>query len=322
MPITVQFATNRVLTGPAENWRSYGDAIVPPTSSGAMTYGTAYVDAVSLTADTTGAITGIANISAGQFSAEAVGDLQEAGRNILVFIHGFDNSFENAITRAAFVREWLAGSGLDEADTSVVAFSWPSLGRLLALPLLAGPYRSDQVMAGQSGYHLMSFFANIEPIAAEARRQNRRVFLVAHSMGNWALQSGVENWFSHGNGDAALFDEAFLAAADEQFNSFEFPRLGRLSGLDRLARRISILFSRADNVLSVSSALNLIRRLGEDGPHARFDTSRFPPARYAMVDCTDYRDYPFGFASSHQYYRRSPMVRALIADAMARPREV
>ena len=321
MSITVQFATNRVLTGPAEDWRSYGTDVAAPSSPAGVIYGTAFVNEVDLTADTVGAITAIQDVRMGGFSASAAGDLAGAGRNLLIFVHGFDNSFENAITRAAFNREWFAQSGEDEADTTVVAFSWPSAGRLLALPLLAEPYRSDQVVAGQSGLHLTSFFANLQPILEQARRDGRRVFLLAHSMGNFALQAAVESWFSHGKGDAVLFDEVFLAAADERYDSFDFPRLGRLSGLGRLTRRTSILFSEADAVLGVSVFLNGSRRLGLDGPHARFDTSRFPPARYAMLDCGADRDFDFDFGSSHQYYRRSPAVPGLIAAAQARPRE-
>jgi esterase/lipase superfamily enzyme len=175
-------------------------------------------------------------------------------------------------------------------------------------------------MAGQSGLHLMSFLANLEPILTAARANGRRAFLMSHSMGNYALQSAVENWFSHRNGDAELFDEAFLAAADEEYRTFDFPRMGRLSGLSRLARRIMILFSEADSVLGVSTAINLVKRLGQEGPHARFDHVRFPAACYSMVDCSGHRDFDFGFASSHQYYRRSPAVREIIAAAMARPR--
>jgi esterase/lipase superfamily enzyme len=318
MPITVQFVTNRALTGPVENWQSYGDQLVAPSSPGSVLYGTAFVDEVNLNADTVGAITNIQNVTTGQFSAQALGDLGQAGRNLLIFIHGFDNSFENAITRAAFNREWLAQTGIPAADTSVVAFSWPSEGRLLALPLLAQPYRSDQIAAGQSAVHVMSFFANLKPIADQVHAQGRRVFLLVHSMGNWALQAALESWFSHGNGAATLFDEVFLAAADENYDSFDYPRLGRLSGLSQLTRHTSILFSTSDAVLGVSAFLNGVRRLGQDGPYARFSMDHFPPNQYTMVDCGDYRDFDFGFASSHQYYRRSPTVRSLIAAAMAR----
>ena len=314
---TVYFATNRVLNGPAEDWKSYGTSIVSPSDPTATTYAVAFVDNTDLTADKTGLITDIRDVEQGHFSANVISDLQDPGRNLLVFIHGFDNDFEASITRAAFNREWFAQSGVPAADTSVVAFSWPSLGRLLDLPLPWGDYRRDQTLAGQSGLHIMSFFANLQPLLERARSTGRRVFLLAHSMGDWALQAAVESWFSHGNGDALLFDEVILPAADERYDTFDFPQPGRLSDLYRLGRRISIYFSRADSVLVLGAAINLgAKRLGQDGPHNRFDTVRFPPAQYRMIDCTDFRDYAFNFASSHQYYRRSPEVRADIAQVM------
>jgi esterase/lipase superfamily enzyme len=139
-------------------------------------------------------------------------------------------------------------------------------------------------------------------------------------MGNWALQAAVESWFSHGNGPAPLFDEIILAAADEQYDTFGFPEPGRFSSLYRLGGRISIYFSASDEVLKVSEVINLgAERLGEDGPRNRSDATRFPPSRYRMLDCTTFRDYSFDFASSHQYYRRSPTVRTEIAQTMAGP---
>ena len=318
MLTTVYFATNRAVIGASGDWRSYGANIAAPSDPGAITYATAFVDNTELTADKSGAIRQIQNVQQGGFSQSAMDDLSAPGRNLLVFVHGFANSFENAITRAAFNREWLSQSGLAEADTTVVAFSWPSLGRLLSLPFPWADYRHDQVMAGQSALHLMTFFANLEPLIAQARAAGCRVFLVAHSMGNLALQGAIESWFSHGNGDAFLFDEAILAAPDERYDSFDFPEPGRFSALHRLARHISIYFSAADAVLSLGMALNLgAKRLGQDGPHDRYDTVKFPPLQYRMVDCTGFRDYPFDFASSHQYYRRSPGVRTDIAATLA-----
>lgn len=318
MPTTVYYATNRALSGPADRLASYGSSAVAPSDPNAVTYGTAFVNDSNLHADTVGAITALQDFGQGRFSETAVNDLSNPGRNLLVFIHGFDNSFENAITRAAYNREWLAASGLTGADTSVVAFSWPSIGKLITLPFPDSAYRRDQTTAGQSGLHLMSFFANLEPLIASARQNGSRVFLLAHSMGNWALQAAVESWFSHGNGDADLFDEAVLAAADELYNSFDYLPDGRLSGLDRLAKRISTYASQEDAVLKLSMAVNLgAKRLGQDGPHDRYDTSRFPTARYRVVDCGGFTDYHIDLASSHQYYRRSPGVRLDIARTFA-----
>ena len=318
MPTTVYFATNRAANGPAENWQSYEANITSPSNPAAITYTTAFVDQTDLTADKTGAILSIQDIQQGRFTQQVIDDLSAPGRNLLVFIHGFANSFENALTRAAFNREWFAQSGVTAADTTVVAFSWPSLGRLLSFPFPWEDYKRDQTMAGQSGLHLMTFFANLEPIVARARASGRRVFLLAHSMGNWALQAAVESWFSHGNGAATLFDEALLAAADERYDGVDFPPAGRLTALDRLAKRVSTYFSVDDAVLHLSMAVNLgAKRLGQEGPHNRFDTTHFPIARYRMVDCAGLHDFEFDFASSHQYYRRSPRACRDIAAVMA-----
>jgi esterase/lipase superfamily enzyme len=318
MPITVYFATNRALTGPADQVSSYSANIVNPADPGAVTYATAFVNEVDLTADTTGAITSIQNIKQGGFDDGPLGDLgEDPGRNLLIFLHGFANSFEDGITRAAFNRQWFAASGVPAADTTVVAFTWPSAGILLEPPLLKTAYKQDQGMAGQSGLHIMSFFANLQPLIVSARAHGRRVFLLAHSMGNWALQAAVQSWFTLGNGDAFLFDEVILAAADEVHNSFDLPPIGRLSALNRLCRRISIYASEADQVLDVSFLFNdLTKRLGRDGPDNAGDPNRFPPATYRTVNCSGFRDYDVNFQYSHQYYRRSPGVRTDIAKTL------
>jgi len=184
------------------------------------------------------------------------------------------------------------------------------LGRLIGPPFIWSDYKRDQIVAGQSGMHVKNFFEQLRPLLRRARASGSRCYLLCHSMGNWALQAAVESWFSHGNAAAELFDEAILAAADEQFDSFDFPMPGRLSGLPSLARHVSVLYSKADAVLMLSVAVNLgVRRLGQEGPHNRADPAEFPPSRFRMIDCTAYRDYAFDIASSHQYYRRSRQAR-------------
>ncbi|MFZ5779999.1 MAG: alpha/beta fold hydrolase [Pseudomonadota bacterium] len=317
MTTTVYFATNRVVNEPKDWHGSYTFNIISPMRPQDVTYGTAFVDSANLTADTVGAIRSIQDLQQGGFTQGAIDDLSLGGRNILVFIHGFANSFENAVTRAAFNREWLAQAGIPGADTTVVAFSWPSRGAVILPPFPSFSYRWDQTTAGQSGIHLMSFFANLLPIVQAARTHGRRVFLLAHSMGNWALQAAVEAWFLHGNGDALLFDEALLAAADEVDTSFDYGPSGRLSGLHRLARRVSIYFNRSDRVLDIlSETINGSKRLGQDGPRGRATPGQFPMATYRMVDCTAFTDYVSDFQGSHQYYRRSAGVRTDLASVM------
>jgi len=317
MPTTVYFATNRVVANPADAANGYPPTMVPPLSPAAITYGAAFVDGVNVPTNAQGVVSQISDINKGGFSQQAIGDISNAGRNLLVFIHGFDNTFSDALTRAAFNREWLAASGVAGTDMTVIAFSWPSKGKIVEFPILPGDYLFDQNMARNSGLHLMAFFANLEPILRAVRAGGRRATLLAHSMGNLALQSTVENWFLHGNGDALIFDQAILAAGDCSYDTFDQPNLARLSGLIRLAGRVSIYYSHADHVLQLSMVVNLgAQRLGQDGPRNRSDQASFPPAEYAMQDCTGDQDYDFNFLTSHQYYRQSPRVRAIIAASM------
>jgi esterase/lipase superfamily enzyme len=319
VPTTVFFASNRILTGDPTVVTSYGPNIQPPSISTGIMYGTAFVDGVDIETDQQGSITSIQDTNKGAFAANVARDLSNAGRNLLVFIHGFNNTFEDAITRAAFDREFLAASWKPGTDTTVLAFSWPSLGKSVSFPLLDPDYLYDKKMATLSGTHLMSFFAQIEPLLRTARANGCRTYLLAHSMGNLALESAVENWFLHGNGNAELFHVSLLAAGDCRFDAFSHPHLTGLEGLSLLTSRISIYYSREDEVLCLSQVINSIQRLGSDGPKNRSDQTKFPPASYRMFDATDIKDYDRNFLTSHQYYRLSPTVRDVMATDMAPP---
>jgi esterase/lipase superfamily enzyme len=319
MPINVYFATNRRLTGAPALWTSYGDDI-NTGGAAALQYGVAAVDGTNLAFDGSGSITAIADAQPDDFSAAAKASILGTNRNLLVFIHGFCNSFSDAITRAAFNRDWFAAAGLGGADTTVIAFSWPSLGKLIAAPpqLLPDDYLHDQGMAQSSGPHIAAFLHTLQPLLGQARAGGRRVFLLAHSMGNYALQAAVQGWFAQGLGSAIVFDETILAAADERDDSFAFPPPARLSNLGVLTSRISIYHSIRDVAMYLSLGVNLIERIGFAGPDDKSDPKRFPPAKFRILDCAHLDDYNIAFPpdASHQYYRRSPKARADIAALM------
>ena len=315
MPTTVYFATNRLVTNPADPINGYPPIMVPPLSPDQITYGTAFVDGIDIATNAQGVVSQIANTNKGAFPPQALADLSSSGRDMLFFIHGFDNTFADAITRAAFNREWLAASGQPATDTTVIAFIWPSLGKLASLPILRADYQADQTMARNSGIHLMSFLGVVSPIL---RANGRRATLLAHSMGNFALESAVENWFLHGNAADKMFNASLLAAADCPYDAFDLPPPGGLSRLPDLSDRVSIYYSQVDDVLKLSMVVNVAKRMGQDGPHNMADPTAFPPSIFTMVDCSSYRDYDFNPITSHQYYRMSPSVRSLIASDMSR----
>ncbi len=317
MPTTVYFATNRVVTNAADPLGGYQPAMTPPANPAYLTYGSAFVDGIDVATNAQGVVDTIDEVAQGAFPPGVAADLSRPGRNLLLFIHGFDNTFSDALTRAAFNREWLAASGVQGADTTVIAFSWPSRGQVFGIPVPQADYLFDSNMAEQSGLQLMFVLLQLAPILRRARASGCRVTLLAHSMGNLALQSGVESWFAHANPAEVLFDHAVLAAGDTTFDCFDQPNRARLSGLDQLAARISTYYSHDDDVLKVSQIVNHgAPRLGQDGPRNRSDDTAFPPAVFDVVDCSGYRYPGFNPLTSHQYYRRSPDVRAIIAAAM------
>jgi esterase/lipase superfamily enzyme len=314
---SVYFATNRKALG-----GGFGADIVGPDAN-LMTYGSIQVTNIDLADADSGQMAPVADRSMGSFDANARTAIVNGGDNLLVFIHGFDNSFDDAIKRAGYNRAWFADGGAP-GTTNVVAFTWPSLGQLLSNnpASLTSGYRGDQAQAGNSGFHIAKFFLEIDKLATAFRlaKPNGRIFLLAHSMGNWALQAGVASWFQQRVSNDVVFDEVFLAAADERFDSFETPNGQRLSRLPQIARRISIYYSDLDTILWLSHSVNGIARVGGgDGPKDKYNPAVYPPAKFRMRACGGVMDYPCldSFDASHQYYRRSKKVRADIVSMMA-----
>ena len=126
MPTTVFFASNRILTGDPAVVASYGPNIQPPSVSTDIMYGTAFVDGVDIKANQQGSITSIQDTNKGAFAANVAGDLSNAGRNLLVFIHGFDNTFE-AGSRAPLLT---GSSSQPPGSQEPTQRSWRSAGRL------------------------------------------------------------------------------------------------------------------------------------------------------------------------------------------------
>ena len=241
----VYFATNRKSDGTGK-W-GYGSQIVT-NDPNQITYACAQVDSIVLSDEKSGRITKIDGKTAGRFSDAHAAEIIGADNNLLVFIHGFANSFDDAIKRSAFNREWFAAQKNPASDIAVISFTWPSAGGLFAAPPYMPPdaYRIDQARAGMSGFHLASFLSVIEKLCGDFRKAHpgRRTFLLAHSMGNYALQAGVQAWSSGRVTTSALFDEVFLAAADELADTFQRPAGGRLSNLAVLAKRDHRLLQR------------------------------------------------------------------------------
>jgi esterase/lipase superfamily enzyme len=91
----------------------------------------------------------------------------------LVFVHGYNVSFDNAIRRAGQLAYDLGFDG------PVFAFSWPSREKLWS-------YVGDRETAQLSGDDLREF---LETVVAETKA--KRIHIIAHSLGNVALNEAL-----------------------------------------------------------------------------------------------------------------------------------
>jgi len=256
MTTTVYFATNRKLDATAPFGFADTVADFDPRN---IIFGKVDVTGTNLAHESSGELGEVLDKTPANFSEATIAEILAARKNILTFIHGFDNSFDDAIKRAAFNQLWLKECGDLHADTTIIAFSWPSAGKLVSLPPHMPPeaYRADQAKAGASAFHLAHFLRVIDQLQARYRAEcpSGRVFLLAHSMGNHALSGAIQLWTGTGDPPATIFDCAILAAADEVAHSLYVPGNGQMTGLRFLAKRVSVYHSRIDVAMYLSSSL-------------------------------------------------------------------
>ena len=250
------------------------------------------------------------NRGSDELFAEMRQDIREQACDVLVYIHGFANSFENSISRAAQLHELYEIHHQDKFKHPVVfAFSWPSNGETFP----PWEYFSDRDDAEASGTAMaravLRFFDYLQRTDDSC---TQRIHLVAHSMGNWALRYAVQKLKLHTKGGALepLFDNALLMAADEDDDALE--KEYKLKPLLELARRVHVYHSNDDKALVISDTTKFNPdRLGYGGPRSFSGMS----TRVVAIDCEAVDDTEF-FHVNHQYYRRRPEVIADVKQVL------
>lgn len=126
-----------------------------------------------------------------------LGGLEASDRNVLVYIHGFNTSFDEATLRAAQLGHDLKVPGV------TAVYSWPSRASLRA-------YVSDGGAIEQSEEHIATFLVKVSQLVPRGR-----VHIVAHSMGNRGLLRAMHRATTQAAWRAGTrFGQVFLAAPD------------------------------------------------------------------------------------------------------------
>ena len=177
-----------------------------------------------------------------QFFDTVTGQVAKSRQHeVLVFIHGFNMSFESATERTA---QLAVDLGLDGAP---ILYSWPSKASLLG-------YAADAASAEDRGRidELAQFLADVA-----ARTGATRVNVVAHSMGNRYLVRALNRLAA--GGAKQVFGEVVFAAPDVGVDEFKaaWPKIRQVG------KRMTVYASERDKALELSSHINNMPRAGD-----------------------------------------------------------
>lgn len=228
-------------------------------------------------------------------------EMIEQASDTIVFVHGYNVSFHEALTCAAKFKRNIS-EGQDAMPVNMVLFSWPSDGSMM--PYIA--YASDRQDAAASGPAFARGLLKLGDFlrgATPEDRCNQRLHLIAHSMGNYVLRHALQHYVLQSQGrPARLFDEVLLMAADDDDDAFEHEY--KLKPLPRVAKRVNVYFNNNDRAMAISDKTKgNPDRLGDDGPRV----PRGIQGKISLIDCTPVVK---GFAE-HSYFLDTP---AVVAD--------
>lgn len=204
------------------------------------------------------------------------------GRDVLVYVHGFNETFEDATLDAARLSDALGFRG----DT--VLFSWPSRASVLG-------YVADRESAMWSRDALENMFATLLSSPGMGR-----VHIVAHSMGGMLTVEALRQ--VHARADTSKFGAIVFAAPDIDVDGFS----ASVRRMGDLHRKMTVISATDDRALAISAGLAGGRRVG------RVEKARLEELGVKVVDAS-------GLSSGllrHDLFLSDSSVQKVIAQAI------
>ena len=198
-------------------------------------------------------------------------DHRANGQAPVLYVHGFNISFERGCRRALILKESLGLEG------RFVLFSWPSAGGIME-------YTQDEADLYWSVAPMRGVLADM--IERFGRGQ---VNIVAHSLGTRGIMLALVLMAQAQQPDLPLFNQVVLIAPDIDVGIFE----QYLPMIRPLARTITVYVSGKDSPLALSRQVHGHPRLGEAGKHLE---------GLKGVEIIDLSDIPVRAPSGHVYH--------------------
>ena len=213
-------------------------------------------------------------------------------RRVLVFVHGFNNRYEDAVYRfAQIVHD-------SHADVAPVVFTWPSRGSIF-------DYNYDKESTNYSRDALEELLTRTAANPAVSD-----VTIMAHSMGTWLTVEALRQMAIRNGHVASKINNVILASPDLDVDVFgrQFTSLGK----DK--PHFTIFVSQDDRALALSRRISgNVDRLGQIDPSVEPYRSKLEAAGITVLDLTKLKG---GDRLNHGKFAESPEVVKLIGDRL------
>ena len=212
--------------------------------------------------------------------------LKKSQRTPLVFVHGFNVKFQEAIFRAAQIAYDLKYQG------PVILFSWPAGAGdgFLDDKLLNKTYKNNS----QSAKDSVSVFKDFIDVLYKL---NIKINLVVHSMGHQVVLPALNQWAQARSTalDKKIINELILNAPDFEINQFE--KLAE--SIKSISKRVTLYCSFNDSAMVASEVMNKNKRLGGCAQIDSLDT-----VNVSLIDAPAMGVVGLG----HGYYSSRPLL--------------
>ena len=242
-------------------------------------------------------LAGERNLDSDEFRAEFASHVSGrvgVNRDVLVYVHGFNTSFEESRLRAAQIFADSRFGGVP------VLFTWPTKAEVFG-------YVSDKDSAMASRDALQDVLTQIGATPGVGK-----IHILAHSMGGWLAMEALRQAALSGHRDLdGHLGEVMLASPDIDVEVFD-SQMAKIRPAD-----VTVFATANDRALSLSSALAQSRqRVGAINPANAEDRQKIEAAGAKVYDLSS---ASAGFID-HDAYAVAPDVLRSIGAQMAAPR--
>ena len=213
-------------------------------------------------------------------------------RHVLVFVHGFNNRYEEAVYRFAQI---VHDSG---ADVAPIVFTWPSRASIFSYV-----YDRESTNFSRDALEELLRRAASNPSVGE-------VTVMAHSMGAWLAVEALRQMAIRDGRVMPKIDNVILASPDLDVDVFA----SQFAALGKDKPHFTLFVSRNDRALGLSRRIaGSVDRLGQIDPTSPVNAAALENLGITVIDLTKLRT---GDRLNHGKFAASPEVVQLIGNRL------